>query len=123
MYYGVYAGVCVDVNDPEKRSRIRLKVRQVLGDSITTWAEACLPVTSNTTHENHTATLTTSSNGSHDHSDPQGGSTGSDGAHTHTVAINFSHTAHNRVPKLNQTVWVMFIGGDPNFPIWIGVAP
>lgn len=25
------------------------------------------------------------------------------------------------VPALNSTVWVMFVGGDPNFPVWIGV--
>lgn len=122
-FYGVYAGICVDVADPESRSRIRLKVRQVLGDSITNWAEACLPVTSNTTHDAHVSTVTSSSNGAHSHSDPQGGSTSTDGTHTHTVSINLSHTPHNKTPRLNQTVWVMFIGGDPNFPIWIGVAP
>jgi hypothetical protein len=25
------------------------------------------------------------------------------------------------IPGLNSTVWVMFIGGDPDFPVWIGV--
>ena len=25
------------------------------------------------------------------------------------------------IPGLGRTVWVMFIGGDPNFPVWIGV--
>jgi hypothetical protein len=25
------------------------------------------------------------------------------------------------IPGLNSTVWVMFIGGDPNFPVWMGV--
>lgn len=24
------------------------------------------------------------------------------------------------LPKPNQKVWVMYIGGDPNFPVWIG---
>lgn len=108
-FYGVYSGKCVDITDPQNRSRIRLKVRQVLGDSITNWAEACLPVTSNSTHTAHTETLTTSSSGAP--------------AHTHSISLNLSHTSHNKVPRLNQTVWVMFIGGDPNFPIWIGVAP
>lgn len=31
------------------------------------------------------------------------------------------HTPHRLVPKLGQKVWVMFIGGDPNFPVWMGV--
>lgn len=31
------------------------------------------------------------------------------------------HTSHRKVPNLNQGVWVMFEGGDPNFPVWIGV--
>lgn len=122
-YYGVYAGICVDVNDPDGRSRIRLKVRQVLGDSITNWAEACLPVTSNSTHSNHTQTITTSTAATHTHADAQTGTTGAGGSHSHTVSIDFSHSSHNKVPRLNQTVWVMFIGGDPNFPVWIGVAP
>jgi hypothetical protein len=25
------------------------------------------------------------------------------------------------IPGFNRTVWVMFIGGDPNFPVWMGV--
>jgi hypothetical protein len=31
------------------------------------------------------------------------------------------HTLHRKVPNLEQGVWVMFEGGDPNFPVWIGV--
>lgn len=31
------------------------------------------------------------------------------------------HTPHRLVPDLKQGVWVMFEGGDPNFPIWMGV--
>ena len=31
------------------------------------------------------------------------------------------HTFHRLIPALNQGVWVMFEGGDPNFPLWIGV--
>lgn len=149
-FYGVYAGKCVDVSDPQKRSRIRLKVRQVLGDAITNWAEPCLPVTSNANHPDHKPhtpaqivariadhdeTLTTGAGGidSHSHSvvinlshDP----TGSSLTHAHVTYTDpqdeggsQEHTLHRKVPRLNQTVWVMFIGGDPNFPIWIGVSP
>lgn len=31
------------------------------------------------------------------------------------------HTYHRNVPELNQMVWVMFVGGDPDFPVWMGV--
>ena len=31
------------------------------------------------------------------------------------------HTLHRKVPNLEQGVWVMFEGGDPNFPVWMGV--
>jgi uncharacterized protein involved in type VI secretion and phage assembly len=30
--------------------------------------------------------------------------------------ITFSNT-----PYIGQKVWVMFIAGDPNFPVWVGV--
>jgi hypothetical protein len=33
------------------------------------------------------------------------------------------HTSHRGVPNLDQKVWVMFIAGDPNFPVWMGVLP
>jgi hypothetical protein len=31
------------------------------------------------------------------------------------------HTPHRLVPAVGQKVWVMFIAGDPNFPVWMGV--
>lgn len=31
------------------------------------------------------------------------------------------HTFHRTVPVINQLVWVMFIAGDPDYPVWIGV--
>jgi Type VI secretion system/phage-baseplate injector OB domain len=31
------------------------------------------------------------------------------------------HTYHRQVPNISQGVWVMFEGGDPNFPVWMGV--
>jgi hypothetical protein len=31
------------------------------------------------------------------------------------------HTYHRKVPDIGQKVWVMFIAGDPNFPVWMGV--
>ena len=31
------------------------------------------------------------------------------------------HTPHRLVPKVGQLVWVMFVAGDPEYPVWIGV--
>jgi hypothetical protein len=31
------------------------------------------------------------------------------------------HTYHRHVPAVGQSVWLMFVGGDPNFPVWMGV--
>ena len=31
------------------------------------------------------------------------------------------HTYHREVPNVGQQVWVMFVAGDPNFPVWMGV--
>lgn len=37
-FEGIYRGVVQDNNDPDGKGRLRLRVPQVLGDSITTWA-------------------------------------------------------------------------------------
>jgi hypothetical protein len=37
------------------------------------------------------------------------------------VSTTVEHTPHRLVPNINQKVWVMFEGGDPNFPVWMGV--
>ena len=31
------------------------------------------------------------------------------------------HTFHRTFPAVSQLVWVMFIAGDPDYPVWIGV--
>lgn len=109
-YYGVYRGVCVDNADPTLKNRIKLLVPQVLHTNVTNWALPCLPVTDNSTHSSHTETVTSS-----------GASVGTYGSHSHTVTLNSPHSSHMSVPNINQGVWVMFEGGDINFPIWIGV--
>jgi hypothetical protein len=88
---------------------------------------------------NHTDVITTSS--------VSDGGLGAS-AHTHTVTLNAhhsgnsgtlshphktstdtldtntaspQHTYHRTIPNIGQKVWVMFIAGDPNFPVWMGV--
>ena len=31
------------------------------------------------------------------------------------------HTFHRTIPAIGQLIWVMFIGGDPDKPVWMGV--
>ena len=176
-FYGIYLGICVDVEDDEKDNRIRLQVPQVLGQSETGWARACLPVTSNSNHPDHKKHLASevaallqahATHATHSETITSGPATVSTfGSHTHTVAISLAHDAHTNnhtgktpdstwnldheheedentdnkwnddqeqtiastaehtphrlVPKLGQKVWVMFEGGDPTFPVWMGV--
>jgi hypothetical protein len=88
-FYGIYPGKCVDISDPERRSRIKLTVPQITGESVSNWALPCR--------------APSSSNGK-------------------PVTIYTPTGADNeRVPALEAVVWVMFVGGDPNFPIWMGV--
>lgn len=153
QFFGLYRAVCVANDDPDDKNRIKVKVPQVLGDSVSDWAWPCLPVTSNADHPDHlphlaaevAALLTTHATHSTTITSGSGGSP----AHTHSVAISLSHAAHagnggelthdhtdstdplevngtehtphRKVPDLKQGVWVMFEGGDPNFPIWMGV--
>lgn len=43
-YYGKYRAKVVDVNDPEKRGRIRVMCPKVLGEFKSSWCEPCIPV-------------------------------------------------------------------------------
>lgn len=81
-FYGIYPGKCVDIDDPERRSRIKITVPQITGEAVSNWALPCrTPGTSNGT----------------------------------PVAAN------EITPARDAVVWVMFVGGDPNFPVWMGV--
>lgn len=180
-FYGIYSGVVIDVEDPDKDSRIRLQVPQVLGEEPTEWARGCLPVTSNSNHPDHKKHLasevaallqahaTHATHATHSTTITSGAASAGT-AHTHPVVISLAHDAHDAhtnnhtgktpdstwyldheheeaentdnkwnddqeqslvntmehtphrlVPKLGQKVWVMFEGGDPNFPVWMGV--
>lgn len=40
---------------------------------------------------------------------------------TDTSVKTPEHTFHRSTPVVGQMVWVMFIAGDPEYPVWIGV--
>ncbi len=42
-FYAKYRGVVVDNADPQGRGRVRVNVPDVLGATVSLWAEACLP--------------------------------------------------------------------------------
>ena len=42
-YYGKYRAIVRDVDDPERRGRIRVECTAVLGTSISAWCEPCIP--------------------------------------------------------------------------------
>lgn len=43
-YYGKYRAKVVDINDPERRGRIRVMCPKVLGKFKSAWCEPCVPV-------------------------------------------------------------------------------
>lgn len=43
--FGKYRGSVVDVDDPQKVGRIKVRVPAVLGDEVSPWAEPCAPFT------------------------------------------------------------------------------
>jgi hypothetical protein len=164
-FYGIYRGICIDNDDPDKLNRITLQVPQLLGQQVTNWALPCTPVTDNANHPdhkkhlasevaallqahaNHTDSITTGSGGSPSHTHPitlslahtnnHAGKTpdstynldheheatddplDKDGSEDGLIAAE--HTYHRKVPNVGQQVWVMFVAGDPNFPVWMGV--
>ena len=45
----------------------------------------------------------------------------SSGTAFNDATSTFEHTPHRLVPNIGQKVWIMFIAGDPNHPVWLGV--
>lgn len=161
--FGIYKGKVVDINDPLKKQRIKIKVNQSTGAAKTSWAESCQPisnVSNHPDHQEHTAaqvaalltttstTVTSASASNHSHSVtipaltvvPKAGAGTLKHPHKSTVdtsrrwndaaeaavEANFNpdseHTHHRLLPKVGQEVWVMFVAGDPEYPVWIGVV-
>jgi hypothetical protein len=150
-FFGLYEGTVVDINDPLKKNRIKLSVTITGKEVHNWAKPMLpITVNSNhPDHQEHTAAqiallLTTTSTTA---SDPQGGSVtipaltvvAKSGAgtlkHPHKTTANTTkkwndatdivateeHTLHRLLPKKGQKVWVMFVAGFSNEPVWIGV--
>ena len=77
-YYGLYQGIVTNINDPEKRGRIKVKCPDVLGGNTeSAWCDPMIPVAYDT-----------------------GG--------------DFC------IPVKDEAVWIQFIAGDANRPVWLG---
>jgi hypothetical protein len=156
--FGIYKGKVVDIDDPLKKQRIKIKVNQSTGAAKTSWAESCQPisnVSNHPDHQEHTAaqiaallttvpTSTPDPFGStnipaltvvpkagagtlkHPHKSTVDTSRRWNDAAETAVEANFNpdseHTHHRLLPKVGQEVWVMFVAGDPEYPVWIGVV-
>lgn len=77
-YYGIYQAVVTNINDPEKRGRIRVQCPTVLGASVeSSWCDPCVPVA-------------------------------------------YDNGGDFCLPKLKETVWLLFIEGNVNKPVYLG---
>lgn len=150
-FFGLYEGTVVDINDPLKKNRIKLSVtitgkettnwaRCLLPTTVNsnhpdhvehTAASIALLLTT-------TAVSVTDSRGDTE-TVPALTVVAKSGAgtlkHPHKVVANTTkkwndatdigateeHTLHRLLPKKGQKVWVMFVAGLANEPVWIGV--
>ena len=77
-YYGLYQGVVTNINDPEKRGRIKVKCPDVLGGNTeSAWCDPMIPVA-------------------------------------------YDNGGDFCIPAKDETVWLQFIAGDANRPVWQG---
>lgn len=77
-YYGLYQGIVTNINDPEKRGRIKVRCPEVLGG--TTESAWCDPL----------------------------------------VPIAYDNGGDFCIPAKDEAVWLQFIAGDVNRPVWQG---
>lgn len=77
-YYGLYQGIVTNIQDPEKRGRIKVKCPDVLGgETESAW---CDPL----------------------------------------VQVAYDNGGDFCLPTKDEAVWLQFIAGDPNRPVWLG---
>lgn len=150
-FFGLYEGVVVDINDPLKKNRIKLSVTVTGKETSDWASPLFpTTVNSNhPDHQEHTAAqiaalLTTTpvsvtdSRGDTE-TVPALTVVAKSGAgtlkHPHKTVANTTkkwndaidisateeHTLHRLLPKKGQKVWVMFVSGLANKPVWVGV--
>lgn len=76
-FFGVYQAIVTNVNDPEKRGRIKCRIPEVLGEAESAWCEPCVPVA-------------------------------------------YDGGGDFCLPPVDEGVWVSFISGDVNRPVYFG---
>ena len=77
-YYAIHQGIVTNIEDPEKRGRIKCKIPTVLGEDIeSAW---CDPIS--------------------------------------IVAYDFG--GDFCLPQVKEAVWILFMDGDANKPVWLG---
>ena len=150
-FFGIYEGTVVDINDPLKKNRIKLSVtitgKEVHNWAR---AMLPITANSNhPDHAEHTAAaiallLTTSpvsvtdsrgdtetvpaltvvaktGAGTLKHPHKTTANTTKKWNDATDIAATEEHTLHRLLPKKGQKVWVMFVAGFANEPVWIGV--
>jgi len=150
-FFGLYEGTVVDINDPLKKNRIKLSVTITGKETtnwarclLPTTVNSNHPDHAEHTAAQIAALLTTTpvsvtdSRGDTE-TVPALTVVAKSGAgtlkHPHKVVANTTkkwndatdigateeHTLHRLLPKKGQKVWVMFVAGLANEPVWIGV--
>ena len=77
-YYGLYQGIVTNIQDTEKRGRIKVKCPDVLGGEVeSAWCDPLVPVA-------------------------------------------YDNGGDFCLPTKDEAVWLLFISGDPNRPVWLG---
>lgn len=76
-YYGIYQAQVQDIDDPEKRGRIRVICPEVLDEAVSAWCDPCVPVA-------------------------------------------YDGGGDFCIPQIDEFVWVMFLAGDCNEPVYLG---
>jgi len=150
-FFGLYEGTVVDINDPLKKNRIKLSVTITGKETtnwarclLPTTVNSNHPDHAEHTAAQIAALLTTTAVSVTDsrgdtETVPALTVVAKSGAgtlkHPHKVVANTTkkwndatdigateeHTLHRLLPKKGQKVWVMFVSGLANEPVWIGV--
>jgi hypothetical protein len=114
-FFGIYSAKVVDINDPLKKNRIKVKVQQSTGQEVTGWARACLPIIANANHPDHLPHLASevanllqahATHATHSTTITSGAASAGT-AHTHPVVISLAHDAHtnNHTGKTPDTTF------------------